>query len=265
MASTQIYPPQDEKPPSLPRLGLNAAMTSQQPPPPGHSPSPPPDSPPNDKGGSPKPYDPANESHHRRLISHNEWVQFCQGVGVLKDHESNEVVRITNRCWPPSGFKDGLYQDVLYEKSKFSYWFHIVNAVQWILMLSQLALGATLTALGSLPKGDGPMITIIAAISTCVSGVLALIHNSGLPYRYRSDRNEFYKLEEHLKSIIDTGLVPADQNIHEVLADCFDMFRSARQTVQDNIPASYKAGAASKAPPPTTVSGAPQKPPPGKK
>ncbi|KAI1492628.1 hypothetical protein F5X96DRAFT_667524 [Biscogniauxia mediterranea] len=234
-------------------------MTSQQPSPPRHSPSPPPSSQPKDNGGSsPRPYDTPKGSHHRRLISHNEWVQFCRGVGVLKDEESNEVVRPTSRCWPPSGFKDGLYQNVLFEKTKFSYWFHLVNAAQWILMLTQLALGASLTALGSLSKADGPMITIIAAIGTCVAGILALIHNSGLPYRYRSDRNEFYKLEEHLKAIIDTRMVPADQNIHEVLGDCFDMFRGARQTVQDNIPASYKAGASSKAPPPTTVSGAPQ-------
>ena len=67
------------------------------------------------------------------------------------------------------------------------------------------------------------------------------MHNSGLPDRYRSDRNEFFKLEEHLKSIIDTALVPADQDINEVLAGCFDMFRDARQTVQNNIPASYTA------------------------
>ncbi|KAI1631958.1 hypothetical protein F4809DRAFT_653642 [Biscogniauxia mediterranea] len=214
---------------------------------------------PKDNGGSsPRPYDPPKGSPHRRLISHNEWVQFCRGVGVLRDEESNEVVRPTSRCWPPSGFKDGLYRDVLFEKTKFSYWFHMVNAAQWILMLTQLAMGAALTALGSLSKADGPVITIVAAISTCVAGILALIHNSGLPYRYRSDRNEFYKLEEHLKAIIDTGLIPADQNVHEVLGDCFDMFRAARQTVQDNIPASYKTGAASKAPPPTTVSGAPQ-------
>lgn len=66
-----------------------------------------------------------------------------------------------------------------------------------------------------------------------------MMHNSGLPDRYRSDRNEFYKLEEHLKSIIDTSLVPADQDINEVLAGCFDMFRDARQTVQNNIPATY--------------------------
>ena len=70
-------------------------------------------------------------------------------------------------------------------------------------------------------------------MNTCVGGILALLHNSGLPSRYRSDRNEFYKLEEHLKSIVDTALVPADQDINEVLADCYTMFRDARQTVQD--------------------------------
>ncbi|KAI1499687.1 hypothetical protein F5X99DRAFT_430416 [Biscogniauxia marginata] len=233
MATTIIYPPQDAQPPSLPRLAPAS----------------------NGKGDSPKSPNHFEKDLSHRLLSHAEWSQFCRGVGVLKDDESDQVVRPTSRWWPPAGFKDGLYQDVLFEKTKFSYWFHLVNAAQWILMLSQLALGAVLTAIGSISHQDGPRITIIAAVQTCISGILALIHNSGLPYRYRSDRNEFYKLEEHLKSIIDTALVPADKSIHEVLADCFDMFRAARQTVQDNIPASYKSSTSNPAQPPRPIQG----------
>jgi hypothetical protein len=40
-----------------------------------------------------------------------EWLQFCRGIGILKDEESEEVIRTTSRLWPPSGFKDGLYND----------------------------------------------------------------------------------------------------------------------------------------------------------
>jgi hypothetical protein len=69
------------------------------------------------------------------------------------------------------------------------------------------------------------------------------MHNSGLPDRYRSDRNEFYRLEQHMKSIIDTALVPVNENINEVLAGCFEKFENARQTVQNNIPASYTPAA----------------------
>ncbi|OTA57766.1 hypothetical protein K449DRAFT_467753 [Hypoxylon sp. EC38] len=201
----------------------------------------------NGNGAPKRPGDPDKVAY--RLLSHAEWVQFCRGIGVFKDDESEEVVRPTSQWWPPKGFRDGLYQDVLTEKTKFTYWFHCVGTFTWILMLLQIAMSAVLTALGSVTTSsaakDGTAITSIAAVNTCVGGILALLHNSGLPDRYRSDRNEFYKLEEHLKSIVDTALVPTDQDINEVLAGCYDMFRDARQTVQNNIPASYTSAPAS--------------------
>ncbi|KAI1383161.1 uncharacterized protein F4822DRAFT_422325 [Hypoxylon trugodes] len=228
---------------SIPRLNIDTAMASQQPAPPA------PGSPKSINGHAggvhQKPGSPGKETY--RLLSHTEWVQFCRGIGVFKDDESEEVVRPTSRWWPPKGFRDGLYQDVLVEKTKFTYWFHCVSTVTWILMLLQIAMSAVLTALGSISSSnkEGTAITSIAAINTCVGGILALLHNSGLPDRYRSDRNEFYKLEEHMKSIVDTALVPADQDINEATASCFDMFRDARQTVQNNIPASYATAPAS--------------------
>jgi hypothetical protein len=71
----------------------------------------------------------------------------------------------------------------------------------WFLMLAQLALSAVLTALGSTSLKNGTPITVIAAINTSIAGILALMHNSGLPDRYRSDRNEFCKVEEYLKEV----------------------------------------------------------------
>ncbi|KAL7628109.1 hypothetical protein AAE478_002306 [Parahypoxylon ruwenzoriense] len=236
--SATIYPqPSNSSNHSLPRLGIEQAMASQ----------PPPASPRPNSGSVPQ-RSVDTEKENYRLLSHDEWVQFCRGVGVFRDDESEEIIRPTSRWWPPKGFRDGLYQDVLVEKTKFTYWFHSVGAVNWILMLLQIAMSAVLTALGSIPRKDGTAITTIAAVNTCVGGILALMHNSGLPDRYRSDRNEFYKLEEHLKSIVDTALVPADQDINDVLATCFDMFRDARQTVQNNIPASYTAAPSSSKP-----------------
>ncbi|KAI1877249.1 uncharacterized protein JN550_001321 [Neoarthrinium moseri] len=178
-----------------------------------------------------------------RVLSQAEWIQFCRGVGVFKDLESTNVIRPACWYWPAKGFPDGLYQDVLWEKSKFTWFFHLLSAVRWTLMILQLSLNAVLTALGSLSLKNGTVITVIAGINTLFAGLLALIHNSGLPDRYRSDRNEFSKVEQYLKEIIDTRLVPADDTIVEVLASCFDKFSDARQTVQNNIPASYAPSA----------------------
>ncbi|KAH8681218.1 hypothetical protein BX600DRAFT_446030 [Xylariales sp. PMI_506] len=67
-----------------------------------------------------------------RTLSHSEWIQFCQGVGVLRDDESKSIVRATSVTWPPKGFPGGLYRDVLSEKAKFSYWFHILSVTRYV-------------------------------------------------------------------------------------------------------------------------------------
>ncbi|KAI1165371.1 hypothetical protein F5B18DRAFT_669729 [Nemania serpens] len=204
-------------------------------------------------GASPKPSSsfPDHEPLHYRLMTKTEWLQFCRGIGVLKDDESEEIIRTTSRLWPPSAFKDGLFSDVLFQKTKFTYYYHAVSIVAWVLMLTQMALSAVLTALGAMSKNNGTPITIVAAINTGISGILALLHNSGLPDRYRWDRNEFNKLEEHIKAIVDTGLVPAGHSTNDVLGECFEMFAAATQTVEKNAPSTY-APAANPKPSPST-------------
>jgi hypothetical protein len=81
-----------------------------------------------DRNGSQPVPSAANDSH--RLLSQDEWVQFCRGVGVLTDEESETVIRPTCWYWPAKGFPDGLYQDVLWEKAKFSYWFHTLSMIR---------------------------------------------------------------------------------------------------------------------------------------
>ncbi|KAI8954463.1 hypothetical protein F4801DRAFT_533281 [Xylaria longipes] len=209
--------------------------------------------------GSPKPSWPSQERESYRLMTKGEWLQFCRGIGILKDEESEEVIRATSRLWPPSGFRDGLYNDVLYEKTKYTYYYHALCIVAWLLMLLQLALSAILTALGATSSSNGTPITILAAINTSVAGILALLHNSGLPDRYRWDRNEFYKLEEHIKAVVDTGLVPATHGVNDVIAECFGMFATALQTVQNNAPSMYIPAVGPSKPPATALAPVPAK------
>ncbi|KAK8867804.1 hypothetical protein PGQ11_006382 [Apiospora arundinis] len=247
--ATTIYP--SSQPPILSGIKMDEQKSDAPPPPPSsHNPE------------HSRPRTPDFTAHDElRLLSHEEWVQFCRGVGCFRDEESETLVRPTCWYWPAKGLPDGLYRDVMWEKAKFTYWFHMLSTIRWILMCLQLALSACLTALGSFSHEDGKPITIIAAISTCTAGVLALMHNSGLPDRYRSDRNEFYQVEVYIKEIMDTKLAAADQNIMEVMASCFDKFREARQTVQNNIPASYTPAAITS---PTALRGS-QKLKPGQK
>lgn len=151
--STTLFPPKNRSASgsSVPQKDGNDSEKAPQPPP---APAPPK---PTGGDGTPKP----SRSHERvayRLLSHAEWVQFCRGVGVFKDDESEQIIRPTSRWWPPTGFRDGLYKDVLTEKTKFAYWFRAMGTVTWALMLIQIAMSAVLTALGSLPSKDGTAI-----------------------------------------------------------------------------------------------------------
>ena len=70
-----------------------------------------------------------------RFLSDEEWTQFCRGVGVFSDKDdSHTVIRPTCWYWPVKGLPDGLYRDILYEKTKFTYWFHILSTIQYALV-----------------------------------------------------------------------------------------------------------------------------------
>lgn len=161
--SATIYPPPQSphaNHSSPPRIGgIDATMTTQS-----LAAAPPK---PNNGDGTPQHPGDHEKVPYRRL-SHAEWVQFCKGIGVFKDDEGEAIVRPTSRWWPPKGFRDGLYQDTLTEKTKFTYFFYFVGVVTWILMLLQIAMSAVLTALGSVAStaknGNGTAIVSHASV-----------------------------------------------------------------------------------------------------
>jgi hypothetical protein len=69
-------------------------------------------------------------------------------------------------------------------------------------VILQIVIGAVLTALGSVGRSSDIAITVLAAINTFLAGLLALIHNSGLPDRYRMDKIEFAKVADYIKVCI---------------------------------------------------------------
>jgi hypothetical protein len=52
--------------------------------------------------------------------------------------------------------------------------------------------------------------------------------------------HEFERVEDHIRGILEARLAPADEDLDQVLADCFDLFSSAKSTVAANMPPSYK-------------------------
>lgn len=149
---------------------------------------------------SPNP--PAQSQPHpkNRLLLPDEWDRVVHGVGAIKTSgEDHGVVHPSCSYYPPKGLPDGLYRDVIYQKTKFSFMYLSLSAFRWVLMIMQIILGAVLTALGSADLREGIPITVLAASQTVIAGLLALMHNSGLPERYRFLRWEFSEVEDRLR------------------------------------------------------------------
>jgi hypothetical protein len=117
--------------------------------------------------------------------------------------------------------------------------FQFASAIRWIFLILQLVIGASLTALGGMSTRDGTPITVLGASNTVIAGLLALLHNSGVPDRYRYDKAEFERVEDHIRELLVTGLVRADKSVNEALSDCFDYYQHAKRTVNSNMPAAY--------------------------
>ena len=102
-----------------------------------------------------------------------------------------------------------------------------------------MVLGAILTALGASSALNGIPITVLAAANTVNAGVIALLHNSGLPGRFRNDWNEFKKVEIHIVELIHSGIVRKDITVADAIERCWLMYREATDTVLGNKSESY--------------------------
>ncbi|GAO18310.1 hypothetical protein UVI_02033010 [Ustilaginoidea virens] len=155
--------------------------------------------------------------------------------------------------WPPIGMPPGLYREVVSHKYRFYYLFHLTSILRATLMILQLLIGAALTALGSMSLEDGRPITVLGAVNTVIAGLLALLHNSGLPDRYRSDMAGFEEIEDRIKEFLDSGIALVDQKPEQstVTVNMPSNYASRQmlQSIQKNVAATHPAGAGSNSSP----------------
>ncbi|KAM4056949.1 C6 transcription factor [Hirsutella rhossiliensis] len=182
-----------------------------------------------------------NQVPRHRFLSPAERSVVAKGIGGVRDVEDHGTAHPTSWWWPPMGMPRGLYRDIVTCKTKFNYVFHAISIIRWTLMVAQLLIGATVTSLGSMSLQSGISITILGAVNTVIAGLLALLHNSGLPDRYRYDKAQFEELEDHIKELLDSGIAPVEQTADQILAECFDLFREAKATVTANMPVNYNS------------------------
>lgn len=182
----------------------NSDRRSSIPVPPANSGNPPPVNPPNAPpsisgpplGDHPQP---GGSSVQHRFLSPTEWARVAHGIGAIREGEEHQVVHPTCWYWPPKGLPDGLYRDIVKQRTKYSIGFQLLSTMHWFLMVLQVMVGAILTALGSLPKREATPITALAAVNTVGAGLIGLLHNSGLPDRYRMDKAQFIQVEDYIR------------------------------------------------------------------
>lgn len=143
--------------------------------------------------------------------------------------------------WPPRGMPGGLYRDVVQQRTKCGILFYGATFMQWTFMLLQLCISAVLTALGSVAVKDGTPITVLGAVNTVSAGILAFLHNSGIPDRYRRDMEELKEVEDHIKELLDSGIAPAELSLEQIIAECFDLYQDAKATINANLPDNYRS------------------------
>ena len=137
---------------------------------------------------------------HHRFLTPTEWARVAHGIGAIRaGGEEHAVVHPTAWYWPTRGMPEGLYRDVVGQRAKYALGFQLLSALRWSLLVLQVMVGAALTALGSLSLQRGVLITALGAVSTVGAGVVGLMHNSGLPDRYRMDRAQFVQVEDFIR------------------------------------------------------------------
>jgi hypothetical protein len=118
-----------------------------------------------------------------------------------------------------------------------------------LLVILQVIIGATITALG--PSGGDHMlaITILGAFNTSIAGILSLLKGRGLPQRLRRNMAEISKVLDLIrerKTLLRYGnLQVSNLATSELLQDVFQAYDSMKQIIENNQPDTYTDGNAS--------------------
>lgn len=115
-----------------------------------------------------------------------------------------------------------------------------------LLVILQVVIGATITALG--PSGGDHVlaITILGALNTSIAGILSLLKGRGLPQRLRRNMAEINKVLDLIrerKTLLRYGnLQFSGLATSELLQDIFQAYSSMKQIIENNQPDTYTDG-----------------------
>jgi hypothetical protein len=181
---------------------------------------------------------PLDPFKHVIRLSDKDLHNVRSAVGALTEGEDPKLVILRSTLWPARGLPAGLYKDVVRARTISMYQYYICSLFFNSALIIQLLLGAALTGISS-SLSQTAVITVLAAANTVTAGLLALMHNSGLPHRFKKDWNEFDYVEMYLSELIRSGVVKDGMSRDQVIEYCYGLFKKAKGTVARNKPATY--------------------------
>jgi hypothetical protein len=165
-------------------------------------------------------------------------------IGCTNDPESSALIHTTSNFYPPRGLPPGLYKSIILSRTISQYQYILSTLFFNFSLVLQVILGAAVTAIGSSDR-HGVAVTILAAANTVNAGLLALMHNSGLPDRYKNDWNVLEELEMWIWKVVETGVLEMTGrgedgwDAQEVVHECFERYAEVKKTIAKNKPAAY--------------------------
>jgi hypothetical protein len=138
----------------------------------------------------------------------------------------------------------GLYKEVISLQHARKIQYRVVDLLYYLALGSQILIGATLAALGTVAKLHPTSITILGVVNASIGAILAMLKGQGLPDRLRKDEFEMRKVQDFIEETdIRLSILPDDtftvQNLDDVVQQIFDKYNTARDTAEMNKPSSY--------------------------
>jgi hypothetical protein len=181
-------------------------------------------------------YDPASQTF---------WSKFWRRtVGTpLEPGTLNEAPRTLKTAPILEPVKNGYYKEILDAQRHHKYQYWLVASVINILYLTQIVIGATATALGSVEMTSRPSqkrttaITILTAIGTVIAGILAFFKSRGQPNRARQFRNDLRRVCQYVRFMEMEFRSPAcAKDVEAALKEVNDLYKLALANAETNYP-----------------------------
>jgi hypothetical protein len=157
---------------------------------------------------------------------------FCKEMGIKKGGKGDTLVAISGEFYYEKKRDD--------DHRKYQYWL-VASIINFILLL-QIVLGATATALTAAKVNAQVTSTALTAIITVAAGILAFLKSKGQPNRARQLRNDFRKVVEEIENCeIEFRDPNCKREVAHAVASVRSLYETARRNAETNYPAQWVA------------------------